>query len=220
MKPITVSQARRIDEMAREKYGIPASLLMENAGRAVAAEIIRLNKNKIAVICGKGNNGGDGFVCARHLLTAGKKVDVFLTGSRSRVKGDARLNLSVLLNLGCKVSSIDEKNLRSLKSKLGKYDIVVDAIFGVGLKGAIGGFLRDLIESVNRSAAFILSVDIPSGLDADSGKICGVCVKADATVTFVAKKRGMVKGAGPEYCGKVTEKDIGFPAGFKPKRQP
>jgi NAD(P)H-hydrate epimerase len=211
MNSITSSHARRIDEMAREKYRIPTSILMENAGRVVAAEIIRLKKRRIAVVCGKGNNGGDGFVCARHLLIAGKKVDVFLAGNKSRVKDDARLNLDILLNLGCKINSIDEKDLNSFKSRLGKYDLVVDAIFGVGLKGSVGGFFRGLIESINRRASFILSIDIPSGLDADSGKIRGACIRADTTVTFIAKKCGMVKADGPKYCGKITEKDIGFP---------
>lgn len=132
MKTITAGQARRLDKKAREEYKMPSHILMENAGRAVAEEIIKLNKKKIAIICGKGNNGGDGFVCARHLLVAGQRVDIFLAGHPSEVKDDARLNLNILLNLGRKIKEINAKNIGSLKTRLGGYGLVVDAIFGVG----------------------------------------------------------------------------------------
>ena len=211
MKTITASQAKLLDKKAREIYGLSTLILMENAGRAVSEEIIKLKKRKIAIFCGKGNNGGDGFVSARHLFTRGIKPDLFLAGKMSEVKGEARLNLDTLLKLKHNIFEINEKNLSLVKKKIRRYDLIVDAIFGVGLKNNIKDFFRDLIELINSSSAYIVSVDIPSGLDADNGEVSGACVRADRTVTFIAKKRGMVKGEGPEYCGKITVKDIGFP---------
>ena len=211
MKTITASQAKLLDKKAREVYGLPTLVLMENAGRAVAEEVIKLKKRKIAIFCGKGNNGGDGFVCARHLLTGGIKPDVFLAGKISGVKGEARLNLDILLRLRHKILEIDEKNINLLKEKICRYDLIVDAIFGVGLKGNIEGTFRDLIESINSSGAYVVSIDIPSGLDADSGKVSAACVRADETITFIAKKRGMVKGEGLIYSSKIIVSDLGFP---------
>ena len=211
MKTITASQAKLLDKKAREIYGLSTLILMENAGRAVAEEIIKLKKRKIAIFCGKGNNGGDGFVSARHLFTGGIKPDLFLAGKIPEVKGEARPNLDILLRLKHKIFEMDEKNVGLLKKKIRRYDLIVDAIFGVGFKGNIEGFLEDLIELINSSSAYIVSVDIPSGLNADNGEASGACVRADRTVTFIAKKRGMVKGRGPGYCGKVIVKDLGFP---------
>jgi len=214
MKTITASQSKLLDKKAREIFGLSTLILMENAGRAVAGEIIKLKKRRIAIFCGKGNNGGDGFVLARHLLAAGIRPDLFLAGKASDVKGEAKLNLDILLNLKHKITRVDGKAVSSLKRKIRRYDLIVDAIFGVGLKGRIEGVFGDLIESINFSGAYIVSIDIPSGLDADTGEAPGVCIKADRTITFVARKRGMVKGKGPGYCGKIIVKDLGFPFSF------
>ena len=213
-KTITASQAKLLDKKARDLYGLSTLILMENAGRAVSEEIIKLKKRRIAIFCGKGNNGGDGFVCARHLFTGGIRPDLFLAGKISEVMGEARLNLDILLRLKHKIFEIDEKNVNLLKEEICRYDLIVDAIFGIGLKGNIGGFSKDLIESINSSSAYAVSIDIPSGLDADTGEASGACVRADRTVTFIAKKRGMVKGKGPRHCGKIIVKDLGFPTRF------
>lgn len=210
MRTITASQAKLFDKKAREVYGLSTLILMENAGRAVAEEIIKLKKRKIAIFCGKGNNGGDGFVCVRHLLARGIKPDVYLAGEISEVKGEARTNLDILLRLRQKIIQIDERNFNLLKEKIRRYDLIVDAIFGVGLKGSIEGFLRDSIALINSSGAYVVSIDIPSGLDANTGQIKGCCVRADSTITFIAKKRGMVRGKGPRYCGKIMVKDLGI----------
>jgi len=210
MKTITVSQARLLDKRAREVYGISTLMLMENAGRAVAEEIIKLKKRRIAIFCGKGNNGGDGFVCARHLFAGGIRPDLFLAGRISDVKGEAGLNLDILLRLKHKIFEIDGKNVDLLKEKICRYDLILDAIFGVGLKGGVKGLFGYLIELINSSVAYIVSVDVPSGLDADTGEVSGACIKADRTVTFIAKKRGMIKGKAPGYCGKIIVKDLGF----------
>ena len=213
IKTLTSLQAKLFDKIFKERFGISTLILMENAGRAVAEEVLRTLKNKrrVAIFCGKGNNGGDGFVCARHLLSYGIRPDIFLTGKIKEVKNEARINLDILIRLKQKVIEIDKKSLEIIKKKISKYDLIIDAIFGIGLKGQIDGFLKDLIEIINFSKVYILSVDIPSGLDADRGKILGCCVKADKTITFLAKKLGMTEGFGRKYCGRILVKDLGVP---------
>lgn len=213
-RTISCLEAKALDIEAREKFGISTLVLMENAGRAVTCEAIKIVKNrhkKVAIFCGKGNNGGDGFVVARHLLVKGIKPDIFLAGRISDTEKEARTNLEILLKLGQKISEVEEENLYLVKQKIAKYNLVIDALLGVGLEGEVRGVFRDLIGIINTSKAHILSVDIPSGLEATTGKVLGCCVKADKTVTFVAKKRGMVLGEGPKYCGKVVVKDLGIP---------
>jgi len=187
---------------------------MENAGRAVASEATRVLKNKkdkVAVLCGKGNNGGDGFCAARHLRACGRHPDVYLAGRVSDVSGEAKVNLNILIKLKQKITHLDYTNLGLAAKRLSRYRLIVDALLGVGLRGEVLGIYRDLINAVNASGSYVLSVDIPSGLDATTGKILGACVKADKTVTFVAKKRGMVTGAGPRVCGEVVIAGLGVP---------
>jgi NAD(P)H-hydrate epimerase len=211
MKAITVSEAKLLDKKAREVYGLSTLILMENAGRGVAEEIIKLKKRKIAIFCGKGNNGGDGFVAARHLCAKGIRSDVFLTGKMSDVKGEAGINLDILLKLKHRILEINEKNVDLLKKNIRRYDLIVDAIFGVGFRGSAVGVFKDLIELINSSGAYIVSIDIPSGLNPDTVNTLGACVRADTTVTFIAAKRPMVEGNGPEYCGEIIVSDLGFP---------
>lgn len=214
MCTITARQSRQIDRYVAVKYGMPVLLLMENAGRAVAEEAVKNIKNKnvaVAVICGKGNNGGDGFAAARHLLSSGIKVKVFLAGKISDVTNEARVNLDILRNLRQKIVEVNVSNLAFVKKQIFKSQVIIDALLGVGLSGEARGVYRDLIEAANLSGVYIVSVDIPSGLDADSGKVLGLCVKADKTVTFLAKKRGMVSRNAQEYCGKVVVKGLGIP---------
>jgi NAD(P)H-hydrate epimerase len=210
---LTAKKAKEIDLRARDKFNISTLVLMENAGRAVAEEVIKMLRGKrtVAIFCGKGNNGGDGFVAARHLLPKGIKPEVFLVGYICDVQNEARVNLDILLRLKQKIIEIEEENLHLVKSKISKYYFVIDALLGVGLSGEVKGIYRDLIGIINTSKAKILAVDIPSGLDATSGKVLGCCVKADKTVTFVAKKRGMVVGEGPKHCGRIVVKDLGIP---------
>ena len=212
-KLLTAKEAKNIDIKAEETFGISTLLLMENAGRAVAEEVVKILRVKkyVAIFCGKGNNGGDGFVAARHLLTHGIKSDIFLAGKIKDVKNEARTNLEILLKLKEKIIEVQEENLHLIKNKISKYDLIIDELLGVGLAGEVRDVYRDLIGIINTSKAYILSIDIPSGLDATKGKVLGCCVKADKTVTFVAKKRGMVLGEGPKYCGRVVVKDLGIP---------
>lgn len=210
---LTSAQAKELDIKAKDKFGISILVLMENAGRAVAQETIKILRKKrtVAIFCGRGNNGGDGFVAARHLLVQGIKPDIFLAGYTCDVQNEAKVNLDILLKLKQKITEVDEENLHLVKNKIYKYTLIIDALLGVGLSGEVRGIFRDLIGIVNLSKAKVLAVDIPSGLDATTGRILGCCVKADKTITFVAKKRGMVVGEGPKYCGRVVVKDLGIP---------
>jgi hydroxyethylthiazole kinase-like uncharacterized protein yjeF len=206
---LTARQAQALDRRALEAYGISTLVLMENAGRSVAdaAAALRPRRKKIAVFCGKGNNGGDGFVAARHLLARGIRPDVYLAGSISDVGREARVNLDILLKSGQKVREVLPGAVSRIKTVT--YGLIVDALLGIGLTGDVRGVCGDLIALINASKARILSVDIPSGLDAATGRILGQCVHADLTVTFAARKRGMTIGAGPGVCGAVVVADLG-----------
>lgn len=214
---LTARQSKTMDLKLKEKLRISTLVLMENAGRQVAEEAFKILRKKciskiaIAIFCGKGNNGGDGFVAVRHLLTRGIKPDIFLAGKISEVENEAKVNLEILLRLKQNIIGTEEENLYLVKDKIYQYGLIIDALLGVGLKGEVRGIFRNLIGIINTSKAYILSVDIPSGLDATTGKVLGCCVKADKTVTFVAKKRGMVSSDGPKYCGRVIVKDLGIP---------
>jgi hydroxyethylthiazole kinase-like uncharacterized protein yjeF len=208
---LTAGQAKALDERALSDYGISTLVLMENAGRHVAQEAIALSvrATKIAIFCGKGNNGGDGFVAARHMIAHGIKPDVFLAGRICDVRGEALINLRILLKLKQKITQVSDKNVSRLRTN--PYGLIIDALLGVGLSGEVRGVYKDLIGLINSSGARILSVDIPSGLDATTGEVLGCCVKADRTVTFVAKKRGMAFADGPGYCGRAVVADLGLP---------
>lgn len=205
-------EMRRIDHAAEEIGKIPSIVLMENAAIACVDELkhdfLQLSKRKAAIFCGKGNNGGDGFAIARHLYNMGTEVCVYLV-SGNDVEGDAKINLDIINNMNVEVETIvDTEGLNYIVKS---YDIVVDAILGTGISGTVRGIAYDVIGIINDNAKYIMSVDIPSGIDADSGKICGVCVNADKTVTFAAYKIGMFKFPAANFIGEVTVKDISIP---------
>lgn len=210
---ISSQESRDLDRTIEKCLSMPVLILMENAGRSIAEEAIKyLRKRKrIAIFCGKGNNGGDGFVAARHLLAKGFKTDVFLAGQISDVKGIARTNLEILLKLRQKINQVGERNLPAVKKIISQCCLIIDALLGVGISGEVRGVYKDLITLINDSHIFTLSVDIPSGLDATTGKVLGRCVTADETVTFMAKKRGMALVEGAQFCGKIVVKDLGVP---------
>lgn len=215
MRTISVAQAQAFDRFAQEKLGIPSLILMENAGRGVAEEAIVIVRNarrvmrnaNVAIVCGVGNNGGDGLVAARHLLNAGIKVNVCIVGKLSKLKPDPKTNYSILKKMGLKIRGVEKggEGVRGLK----KADLIIDAIFGIGLKSEVRRPYSDIINLLNRSRKPILAVDVPSGLDADSGKVLGTAIKAKRTVTFVASKKGFAKVDGPRCCGKIVVRDIG-----------
>jgi NAD(P)H-hydrate epimerase len=212
-KGLSVSQAKDLDRRAQEELGIDVLVLMENAGRAVAEVATKMlgHKKRIAVFCGKGNNGGDGFVCARHLLVNKKLVDIYLVGKISQLKGPALANLNISLNLGKKIHEIpDLWSWQKTKQKIKDYDLIIDGLLGIGLRGDVEEPLSTIIKDLNNSKVAIISIDTPSGLDADTGKPCGVSIKAAKTVTFVASKKGFLKKEAKIYTGRVIVKDLGF----------
>ena len=217
-KALTREEMRELDRKAIEEYKIPGIILMENAGRNVAEEVLHMIDNpqkvKVAILCGKGNNGGDGFVVARHLHNHSIHEDVFLVAKISDIlkDGDAGTNLQILLNMKIPVKEIlDISGVNSILNELNGYNILADALFGTGLSGDVREPFKTLINSVNNLNKPIISVDIPSGLDCNTGKILGAAIKATKTVTFAIAKKGFYLNDGPSYTGKVIVSDISIP---------
>jgi NAD(P)H-hydrate epimerase len=213
VKVLTAEEMREVDRRAIEEVGIPGAVLMENAGRK-AAEFIREaypSVRRVAVIAGKGNNGGDGFVIARYLLNWGCQVEVLLLGRKDEVRGDAALNLKVLSSMMEIVEVTDSAKWGRLKGALVFSDIIVDAMLGTGAKGAPRDLYAEVIEFINSLRVPIAAVDIPSGLDADSGLMEGVCVKAETTITMGAPKVGLLLYPGAKNVGTLRAVDLGVP---------
>lgn len=208
MKIATREIVREIDRKTIEKHGIPSLVLMENAGRAAADVIIEEFPfaNRVAVFAGGGNNGGDGFVIARHLIGQGIAVTAYLAVSSGKYKGDALTNLRALKKSGGEVVEL-EGGLRKYKQA----DLIVDALFGTGLDREVDGFNRKIIDFMNSQPVPKLAVDLPSGLDANTGFPLGTAVKADVTVTFVLPKIGISIYPGLDYSGRVYVADITTP---------
>jgi hydroxyethylthiazole kinase-like uncharacterized protein yjeF len=201
---------RLIDRKAIDDYGISEITLMENAGSAVANVVTSLSictdNIKICVLCGKGNNGGDGLVASRNLKSRGYNCDTYLLASPNDLNETPRFELSLLKDRPKTVKHPGD--LPELK----KYAIIVDAIFGTGFTGThIKEPYRSLIKSVNAERSFVLSVDIPSGLNGTTGRVEDVAIFSDRTLTLGLPKRGFYKNCGPRHCGEITIQNIGFP---------
>jgi NAD(P)H-hydrate epimerase len=211
---VTVKQIQALDKIAIERIGIPSAVLMENAGRAVAQEVLRyLTKKRrpsVCVFCGLGNNAGDGFVAARHLLVRGIRVQTFLLGDPKNLKGDAALNYRIFRKLGGPFKKIGRMTPAAARAMAG-CAVVVDALFGVGLNREIQDPFRGIIEKINAAGRAVIAVDVPSGLNATTGEVFGVCVKATRTVTFTCPKKGFFRREGPRHTGKIIVADIGIP---------
>lgn len=214
---VTTEEMRRLDAAASESFGIPALVLMENAGAAVARaarEHLSSSRHRAVVLCGPGNNGGDGLVAARHLAQAGIDVSVLLT--RAELPGDAGVNLAICRKIGMRLYSWPEDaEGAAVLDALVPGDLVIDAIFGTGLKRAPQGAARAAIEAANAARARgvqVLSVDLPSGIDGDTGEVLGLAVTADATVALACLKQGIATGPGLEFAGRVCVADISIPA--------
>ncbi|MCX5644794.1 MAG: NAD(P)H-hydrate epimerase [Phycisphaerae bacterium] len=210
-------EVRRVDAWAIDEIGAPGVVLMENAGRSCAElaqqRLAGVDGPKVCIFCGTGNNGGDGYVMARHLLNAGFQVRTVLCGERDRVRGDARINLDILERLGHAVEPLDpgaEDLPVYVRTFGGDADMIVDALFGTGLHGELSGGFQALIEAINNLDRPILAVDIPSGLDCDSGRPLGAAIRAAYTVTFVAVKRGFLASVETSrYTGEIYIASIG-----------
>jgi len=217
VKLVTAAQMRKLDNLATSKYGIPSLLLMENAGKGIAENIEEFFGNivqnrRILIFSGKGNNGGDGFVVARHLVNRGADVKVFLLAPREEITGDALTNLKILENMNVIINTIsDSKDIQRIDISLLYADLVVDAIFGTGFKGKAAGLAAKVIERLNESGKPIFAVDLPSGLEADTGKVNGPCVRAFRTCTLGLPKVGLYLMPGNRYAGEITVVDISLP---------
>lgn len=216
MKYITSQEMREIDKRTQEEFGISAVVLMENAGRAafrVAFDMLSKQEHKrVICICGKGNNGGDGFVCARHLINNGVDTDIFLLGEPDELKGNAKINYDILRKMGKVIKILKTKDdSEFLKSELRGAQLLIDAIFGIGLSAEVKEPYKSVIDLMNQSGKPILALDVPSGLDATDGKMLGACIKAAKTVTFALPKIGFTKNDGPLYTGKLITVDISIP---------
>ena len=211
---VTSRQMQRLDEKAIKGVGIPSLVLMENAGRLVAGEVRRMIPRKsrptVTVVCGNGNNAGDGLVAARHLLEKSIKTHVVLIGKSGGLKNDAKVNYQILKKLKYPVIQAGRVTPR-VSRMFREADIIVDAVFGFGLNRKIEAPFDKFIGEINASKARIVAVDIPSGLDGTTGKIWGVCVRAQRTVTFSLPKKGFYLKDGPGVTGKVVVVDIGIP---------
>lgn len=215
MQTATSSQIQRIDRIAIQDFKIPSLKLMETAGRKSSRIIIKSlkPKDRVAIFCGKGNNGGDGLVVSRHLLKHNIKTSVFLIGKRTDLKPDASANYRRFIQAGGKVREVTDLGLlRNVKSALKDCNLIVDAIFGVGLKGKLSKFYISIIDLLNRTQKPIVAIDVPSGLDATTGRKLGNCITAYQTITFSLAKKGFFRNQGPACCGKIKVIDIGIPA--------
>jgi hydroxyethylthiazole kinase-like uncharacterized protein yjeF len=213
---MTKDQVREVDSWAINTLGIPGVVLMENAGRS-CAELIKeklkaIAEPKVCIFCGTGNNGGDGYVIARHLFNSGFKVIVVVCGDRMKVKGDAKINLDILEKSGRSIEQLNTKDddvPARVEAFTADADMVVDGLFGTGLSGPLRDDYIQLIESINACDCPVLAVDIPSGLDCDNGRPLGAAVIASCTVTFVAVKKGFVSESAASYTGEIFVASIG-----------
>ncbi|MDH3973816.1 MAG: NAD(P)H-hydrate dehydratase [Deltaproteobacteria bacterium] len=214
MKVVTADEMREIDRRAIEEFGIPGVVLMENAGRG-AAEIIaeithETDAGRVLVIAGKGNNGGDGHVVARHLVNRGIDCEILLVGKIKDVKGDARINLDTAIKMGIEIRE-ETGDISVVENVITGAHLVVDGLLGTGLAKEVSGFYEQVIEAINSSDLPVVSLDIPSGLDSTTGRPLGLAVEADVTVTFCLPKTGAVIYPGADYVGQLEVADIGVP---------
>lgn len=215
MKLLSAAQMRQLDRQAIEEVGIPSIVLMENAGRTTYQILCREFPDlagPVVIVAGRGNNGGDGFVVARYLAHQGRSVIVLLLAEKTRVSGDARINLEILEQIGVPVVEVTtETALRSQLEPLIRAALIVDAIFGTGLNAEVRGLYRQVIEVLNDLPGPVLAVDFPSGLCADTGQPLGTAVHAAVTVTYGWPKLGQILPPGREYVGRLWQVDISIP---------
>lgn len=216
---LPAEEVRRIDRMTVEEYHLPSLCLMENAG--LGASLLALSmlnmsgQGPVVILVGYGNNGGDALVVARELCETGISVKVLFLDEPGRLRGDAGVNYEIL------TSGIEKENLlvipdnvssfSPLTELLEKASLIVDGIFGTGLRRRVEGKAAEIIQRVNASPRPVLALDLPSGLHADTGEEMGICIRATCTVTFAVPKHGLFQGLGPAVCGEIWVADIGFP---------
>ncbi len=209
MNRLTRDQVREVDRRAIQELGLPGIVLMENASRALAEAALEMlgGKQRVLIVCGGGNNGGDGYAVGRHLHNRGMFVSILATKSVEELDGDAATNARVAAAMGLAIQSATPAAVRAAE-----VDLIIDALLGTGLTQPPREDAAGLIGAMNVHPAAVLAVDVPSGLDCDTGRPLGACVRADRTVTFVAEKAGFGEAAAREFLGEVTVGDIGVPS--------
>lgn len=212
MEYLKSSLIRQIDVAAVQELGIPGLLLMENAARGVC-EVLQSQRpaGRVLIGCGPGNNGGDGLAVARLLAAEGLECEIHLVRAGKTLTADAASNLMFLNRCGMTVVETDADSLWVVVSQLTDQDWFVDALLGTGIRGTLQSPYFEIVEAVNRSACHVLSIDVPSGLDSETGEPCGVAVRANVTVTFVATKAGFRFEHATPYLGRVVVRHIGVP---------
>ena len=212
MKVSTVDEMRNLDRSAMEDFGISDDLLMENAGQAVYFVILKefgIRNKKFAIFCGSGNNGGDGLVVARKIHSNGGEATIFLLDDEAKFTGIARRNFEIVSKMPIEIHKVS--SIAPIKSAILHSDAIVDAIFGTGLTREIGGVYKDVIQVISESKKTVFSVDIPSGINGDTGEVMGAAVKANYTITFGLPKIGNMLYPGYDRCGKLYVSHISFP---------
>jgi NAD(P)H-hydrate epimerase len=234
---LTAEQAREVDRWALERLGLPSIVLMENAAINVSSVVLDLlqgvgeldeDRFRVGIVCGTGNNGGDGFALARHLHLFGLAVTLYCVRPIEAIKGDAGIMANVAQNMGLPIVKIDEQGLgEQVVSQWAKQHVLVDALLGTGaalpLRGAVGGAVqainrvveqrREPLNEGDPRRPIVVAIDVPTGLDCDTGETSGPAVRADVTVTFVAPKVGFEQASARRVLGRVIVADIGVPVG-------
>ena len=212
---VTSARMKRLDRLAILHFKIPALLLMENAGRSVAESAARWligSGKQIVIFAGKGNNGGDGLAAGRHLANRRFRVKIWIIGNPAEYGSDSKQNYEIVRRMKIPMVRLTRTNLRQTARDVRAADLLIDALFGVGLTRPIQEPYASVIRLLNDSKKRVLSVDLPSGLHADTGAVMGACVKAGRTVTLGFAKRGLYFNQGPRYAGKVEVADISIPS--------
>lgn len=217
MKSIfSVQSTKEIDKLTVEKIGMPSLVLMENAAEGILNQVIHKGESYI-IFCGIGNNGGDGLALARKLLYHNKKVKVFILGNISRCSDDFKINYNILKNITDDIEFISDKTIDSLDKEIKSVDVVIDAIFGIGLSRKIDGLIYKVISIINKNSDYIVSIDSPSGLDCESGEVLGISVIANETYSIEMYKKGFFLTNAQKYIGDIKIIKIGIPDKIKDK---
>ncbi len=216
MRIVRAAEIKEMDRMTIHEIGIPGAVLMENAARGAARTFLEHfdppERSGVLVICGPGNNGGDGYVAARYLSQAGLQVKVIVTGESRKISGEALSNLQIIRRMGMDIREApDPDGWKKVRRYLKECDYVIDAILGTGLNSPVRGYYGQVIKEINRASKPVMAIDIPSGLNADTGMVMGAAVRADLTVTFGYPKLGQVLFPGVDMVGRLVRIDIGIP---------
>jgi hydroxyethylthiazole kinase-like uncharacterized protein yjeF len=212
MKVSRVSEMRNLDRTAMDNFGITQELLMENAGEAAYFVILRefgVRGRKFAIFCGAGNNGGDGCVVARKIHSTGGEVKVFFLGKRDKLEGAAKENFDIISRMPIEISEVN--SIEQMREAASDCDAIVDAIFGTGLSREVTGIYKDVIQLMNESQKRVFSIDIPSGINGDTGQVLGSAVRSNYTITYGLPKIGNMLYPGFDFCGKLYVSHISFP---------